>query len=576
VYCAQFSPDGKLLATAGQDHTVRLWDPATGQERTVLRGHDRNVNWAEFSPDGGTLATAGDDGAVKLWDLNTGREVRQNLKASVPVIGVAFSPDGKLLAAGLYDGMVHWWDLPSGWERPSFRAHDGRIESIIFAPDGRTLATSAENAKLWDTATGKLKRLLPDSAGKANVIRFNHRGDVVAATSRFSQVQLWDPASGQRLLRLAHSNLGVQSASFSADDRLLSTANEDGTVRLWHTHTGKMLDLLMGHSGRIWCVAFSTDGRMLATAGRDGTVQLWDPDARRDRKVLASPPSECKLAFSPDGKRLIGGGQEESRGKLSIWEVPSGRLKACLPSREGVHCLAPSPDSRTLATGHTTGYVTMWDLDKGREWLTFSIPAMSTLAFTADGETLLANGTQNKVCQWEASTGKLLRAFSPTGGFAFAPRTGLVATASMLDGVVLWDLASGSSQPLPSSGAETPTGTVTAFSPDETILAGCRFDSVLLWDVVARRALTPLSGHQGPVQKVTFSPDGKTLASVSQSGEAKLWSVHTGQELLTLEDHRGPIHSIAFAPNGRMLATTLPGLGGPLVLSGPPMWATSL
>src|SRR5262249_31911152 len=157
------------------------------------------------------------------------------------------------------------------------------------------------------------------------------------------------------LLRLTDSVYQVQSVSFSADDRLLATAGDDGTVRLWDTHTGKMLDLLTGHAGRIWCVAFSPDGRMLASAGRDGTVQLWDPDARRDRKVLASPPRNCALAFSPDNRRLIGGGYyEDTRGKLSIWKVPSGRLETSLPSRDGVLCLAPSPDGRTLATGHAT------------------------------------------------------------------------------------------------------------------------------------------------------------------------------------------------------------------------------
>jgi WD40 repeat protein len=493
------------------------------------------------------------------------------LKSSVPVIGVAFSPDGKLLAAGLYDGMVHWWDLPSERQLPSFRAHNERIESIIFAPDGRTLATSAEDAKLWDTATGKLQRLLPHSGPKVNFLRFNHRGDVVAATSR--SVQLWDPASGQRLLLLANPpTFQVQSASFSADDRLLATAYDDGVVRLWHTHTGKMLDLLTGHAGRAWCVAFSPDGRMLASAGSDGTVQLWDPDARRDRKVLASPPRSCVLAFSPDGKRLVGGGflavprfLEVPRGKLSIWEVPSGRLEVSLPSRLGVFCLAPSPHGPTLATGHLGGYVTIWDMDKGREWLTFQadegtptiFPCVGPLAFTADGEMLLTGDSLNRVRQWEASTGKLLRALLPSvrGGFAFAPRTGLVSTVTT-EGVLLWDLASGGSQPLPLSPPRTTTKQGTAFSPDETILAGGRDNSVFLWDVVARRALPSLSGHQGSVTMVTFSPDGKTLASVSGGGEAKLWSVHTGQELLTLEDHRGPIHSIAFAPNGRMLATS--------------------
>jgi WD40 repeat protein len=251
VYCAQFSPDGKILATAGQDHTIRLWDLATGKVRALLRGHEADVNWAAFSPDGATLASAGDDGAVKLWDLATGGERRQILKTPVPVIGVDFSPDGTILAAGLHDGTVRWWDLPSGRERPAFHAHDFRIECVTFSPDGRTLATSAgSTARLWDVATGKLQQTLSDARfGKVNCVRFNHQGGVVATAE--NGVQLWEPGTGQRLLYLLGSSSAVESVAFSPDDRLLAITSNDGTVRLGDTQARRMVDQLTGHSGRV-------------------------------------------------------------------------------------------------------------------------------------------------------------------------------------------------------------------------------------------------------------------------------------------------------------------------------------
>jgi WD40 repeat protein/tRNA A-37 threonylcarbamoyl transferase component Bud32 len=591
VYCAQFSPDGKLLATAGQDHTVRLWDPATGEARGVLRGHDDDVNWVAFSPDGGTLASAGDDGAVKFWDLNTLRETKQSLKAPMPVIGVAISPDGKILAAGLNDGTVRWWDLPSNRERPSFRAHGCRFEFITFSPDGRTLATCAERARLWDVATGRLRQTLHSSDTKVNCVRFDQRGRVVVTAEK--GVQLWEPRTGQRLMNVLGCNRAVQSVAFSPDDRILAIASDDGTARLWDVKTRAMGDLLTGHAGRVWCVAFSPDGHLLATAGSDGTVRLWDPASRRDGKVLHGPPAAYRLAFSSDGKRLVGGGVWGPAKTLDIWEVPGGRLEASFPIPVTASAFALAPGDKAGAIGHLDGSVTVWDLAAGGPRQTFQaydrvvrdysplVPAeqqkaVFQLAFTPDGRGLLTNGHQHMARLWDPARGSLQRAVTPEyeahGGLALSPQGTQVAThCPGTMHLLLWDLASGGSQALPAMSADTSMRPL-AFSPDGTVLAGTRDNNVILWDLAKGQARATLLGHRGPVATLTFSPDGKPLASGSEDGEVKLWSALTGQELLSLGQPRAGICSVVFSPDGRMLATSsLPeALDG-----GPVLWLTA-
>jgi WD40 repeat protein len=380
-------------------------------------------------------------------------------------------------------------------------------------------------------------------------------------------VQLWESGSWHQLLSLIHSDGQVESVAFSPDDRVLATAGDGGAVHLFDAQTGKLLDLLTGHAGRVWCVAFAPDGRTLATAGRDGTVRLWDPEARPGWKVLPGSPGHFLLTFSPDGKRLVGGGH--MTGELRIWEAPSGQLEiSVLPGARphDIRTLALAPDGRTLATGHFKGLVTVWDFPEARPRLTIEVPERASfrnnldvghLAFTADGKTLLTNGLPLILHAWDVSTGHLQGTLTPAHvkhvGLAYSPKRNLVATGAP-DGIVLWDLAAGGSETLPWPGQVPGDGACLAFSPDGAILAGRARNRVLLWDVATRRARPPLSGHQGDIRWMAFLPDGKTLASLSVDGEVKLWSVLTGQELLTLEGPRGPIFSVAFSPDGRMLA----------------------
>jgi WD40 repeat protein len=588
VYCAQFSPDSKLLATAGQDHTVRLWDPITGEAR-VLRGHDADVNWAAFSPDGRTLASAGDDGAVKLWEVKTGRERQQVLKAPVPVIAVAFSPDGTLLAAGLDDGTVRWWDLPSGRERPALPAHTRRIEFITFSPDNRTLATCADVARLWDVATGKLQQTLVTGSYKVTCVRFDHHGGLVATAG--TSVHLWERVTGRRLLATVAGGTGGESVAFSPDDRVMAIAG-DGMVHLWDLQSQRIVDQLTGHAGRVWCVAFSPDGHMLATAGKDGSVRLWDPAARQDRLPLAGPPGLYWMAFRPDGARLVGCCMKADESRVSTWEVPGGRPEASFRGSYNVAGFALAPDGKTVAIGHLNGAVTVWDLVTGRPRLTFQaydkvihkhappFPAdrereVSDLAFSRDGRTLVTNGAKHVVRVWDLPTGVLQRALTPENvehhGLLLSPDGKMVVTTTS-EGPVLWDLSSGNSRALPGASPEHANLPVAAFSPDGSIVAGPNGNTIVFWDIATGQPRPPLLGHRGGVNEVPFSPDGKTLASGSDDGEVKLWSVVTGQELLSLDQHPGAIHGLAFSPDGRMLATACLAEGPD---AGPYLWLTA-
>ncbi len=302
VVCLAFSADGKSLASGSVfDSTVRIWDPATGACKVVLRRHVGPINSVAFSPDGKSLASGSDDTAVIVWDLAK-RAPRAILRGNDERVWcVAFSPDGSKLASGSNgttmrgaddhitssDDTVRLWEVSSGKKLATLRTHQDCGDSVAFDPGGKLLASTGGGSdgtvRLWDVET--LKERVCLRIDQPAYQAFSPDGKTLVAGGVEREVmKLWNVKSGKEL---RVSEACVYGVAFAPDGKSFATGSEDGSVRLWDPGTGKVLATLRGSSLSVRALAFSPDGKTLAVAnGGDkagGRITLWDPATGKER-----------------------------------------------------------------------------------------------------------------------------------------------------------------------------------------------------------------------------------------------------------------------------------------------------
>lgn len=322
VYDLALSPRSRTLAS-GAGSNITLWDLSTGQELKTLHGHASAVGSVTFSPDGQMIATGSQDHSIRFWDIYSAQEIRTIPNRVVYGTAIVFSPDGKTVASVSGDLTVSLSDVVSGQEIRVFRGHTDYVRQVAFSPDGKTLSTASfdQTVKLWDVASGQLLKTLA-CQGIVSLVTFSPDGQTIASLSadkRNEWLELWNAASGAKLRAFTSPSSPTDRILFSPDSKTLASAGWDNVIRLWNPASGQQLKILAGHSSYLIDVAFSPDGTTLASGSADTTIKLWDAVSGKELRTLKGHTTEVNaVAFSPDGRTLMSGSGD---GTVKLWDA---------------------------------------------------------------------------------------------------------------------------------------------------------------------------------------------------------------------------------------------------------------
>ncbi|MBL8191642.1 MAG: WD40 repeat domain-containing protein [Acidobacteria bacterium] len=309
VVSVVFAPDGKTLASASFDKTIKLWDIKSRQNFLTLKGHEAQVLSVAFAPNGRLLASGSSDATIKLWDTKTWQNFA-TLKGHESVVrSVAFSPDSQILASTSYDHTIRIWNTYSGQLLNTLKGHEAPVWSVAFAPDGKTLASAGwDNViKLWDTHSGQLQNTLRGHESSVYSVAFSPDGKTIASAGGF-EFKLWHTPNG-KLLRTFEVRYILTALAFAPNGKTIATASNDKTIKLLDGRTGRNIVTLKGHESAVNSVAFSPDGKTLASASADNTVKLWDTASLQNIATLKGHEDSVRsVSFASDGKTLASAG----------------------------------------------------------------------------------------------------------------------------------------------------------------------------------------------------------------------------------------------------------------------------
>lgn len=302
----------------------------------TLKGHQANIGAIDVSADGKIIASAGEDQTIKLWQRETGKLIYSFVGVNEPIQTLAISPNGKSIIAGGFDGRISQWQLETKQYKSSFFArvnatysHDGVILQLAFAANERFIvsASNDKTLRIWSYYTGELKRTLIGHEEAVNTCAISPDSQIIASGSDDKTIKLWRFDHSYAYQTFIGDKVAVNSLAFSNDGQYLISGGRDKTIKIWDIKTGEIIKSWQAHEQTIISIAVNPHRHLIASASRT-EIKIWQGQTGELIKTLRGT---APLKFSPDGQFLITGSYG---GKVKIWSEILEKLEILPPDSD--------------------------------------------------------------------------------------------------------------------------------------------------------------------------------------------------------------------------------------------------
>lgn len=550
-----FSPDGKIIASASYDKTIKLWDANTQQELKTLAGHEKVVEVIDFSPDGKYLVSGDRDGNLLLWNIKfSNNQLPNNLKPqkidgeqynNSGIAALDFSPDSQQIAVSFYDGKIRIWNVADFAGEPVIVKDDyqSTIYALNYSPSGENL-------------------VLGDNSGNLTI---------------------WNLENNSNLVKPRSHNAGINELTYSPDGQKIVSSSSDGTIKLWNSQ-GQHLDTYDSQAKNEATVAFSPDSKIIAVGNSNGKIELWDVGDRPFNFVKSFIHSEGKavnsLSFSPNGNTLVSGGDY---GTIQLWQLNNNSIPQIKAHNGLVNSLSISQDNNLLVSGGNDGKIVLWQPTANAQATNQNLSSETSQSSSVnsdryqpvkeikcdpsivnsvsinpiDSNFIACGGVkgikvynrQDNSFQEVATEGEIdSLSYSPDGQTIMAGTDSGKLTLWNLDGTVKQEFVTDNSQ----DSLQSSTITKVLFGSDGQTIAVGRGNLVQIWNLDGKLTST-FKAHQDEVSSINFNSDGNLLVSGDKGGTVKLWD-NQGNEIDSFSPPgNSAITDVAFSPDNKMI-----------------------